>query len=260
MTINDEEYQKIKHSAVLCSVRSQYIHTLSNINQMLNTVFFTDKEFLEYYRNLHMHAAEGIIVGLLLSLLAFPLSILIIFLLFSYDENLAIFLIGLSSILVLCAGGVGGYFYSFSSTNQKAEKELRNYAQIRTQSYEARPDLIKAQAEYQQKLSDLVNQMYDRNVCIIPSNYWDYAPILVSYIDNCRAHDLESAINVLEQDLHNQRMEQTQLMSYMEQLQTRLLNEQIAVDTAAAREAAEQAQINSRTAAIFSELAWYNTL
>lgn len=260
MTVNNEEYEEIKQSAILCSVRSQYMQTLSNINKALNAVFFTDKEFLEYYRNLYMHAPESIIVGILFSVIFFPILILIIFYLFSYDENLAIFLISVSSILVLCAGGVGGYFYAVSSTNQKAQKELCNYAEMRDQTYKARPDLIKSQAEYQKKLSDLVNQMYDRNVCIIPNNYWDYAPMLVAYIDNCRAHDLESAINVLEQDLHNQRMEQTQFMSYMEQLQTRILNEQIAVDTAAAREAAEQAQINSRTAAIFSELAWYNTL
>lgn len=260
MTVNKEEYEKIKYSAILCSLRKQYIQTLSNVNQALGTVFFDDKGFLEYYRKSHMHIPGAIIVGILIGILLLPIPSMIAFLLFTYDETKFVLLLFAFSILTIALGGIGGYFFAVSSINQKAQKELREYAKTREEAYKMRPELLKAQTEYQKKLSDLVAQMNDRNICVIPNNYWDYAPMLVAYIDNCRAHDLESAINVLEQDLHNQRMEYTQLMSYMEQMQTRILNEQIAEDASAAREAAEQAEINSHAAAVYSRQTWYNTL
>jgi len=100
--------------------------------------------------------------------------------------------------------------------------------------------------------------MKDREICIIPQKYWDYAPALISYIDDCRAHDLESAINVLEVDLHHKAMEEKQFEILMEQRETRILSEIAAENSIAAREAAELAEINSSEA--LSELRWREIL
>ncbi len=261
MAINTDEYEKIKSSAIYCAVRENYTKTLLNINKALNTVFFDDKEFIEYYRNLHFHPYGGVIGGILISVLLFPIVLMVVMFIFDgYGEDMQLMAIFVAMIILIGGGGVVGYFLSRNSVDNQAISALVEYARTRNAAYENRPVLLKAKDEYTKKLSELVSKMYDRSVCVIPQKYWEYAPMLLSYIENCRAHDLESAINVLEMDLHNQRMERTQLMTYLEQVETRLLNERIAQDAEAAREAAEQAEINSRAAATYSEMTWYNTL
>ncbi len=235
--VNSKEFEEIKDSAEMCVLRSQYVGALANINRFLNAKVMDDEEFIDYYvRN--NPRPSGIIRGILIGFaLLIPLDVIL-------ELTMAEVHGAISAVIVLLVLGASAFVSYKINENKHSEEcweKLVEYREKRDEYEALRPKQIKKQKQYTAKLEELVGKMRDRSVCVIPERYWNDAPHLVYYIENCRAHDLESAINILEQDKHNMAMQSKQAEILLEQRQARIAAEMAAANTARAAESADLA-------------------
>lgn len=254
MAINTEEFEKIKESAEMCVLREEFTSMLANTNSFLNVRLLNDYEFKEEHKKQNPHPT-GIFRGILIGGGAGFLSAVLID---SLTNN------GVVAELVLLLMGAAGAIISYMINERKysaeCEKALKEYQAKRDEYKALYPEQVKKREEYTEKLKRLVAIMRDRSICVIPERYWNDAPLLVHYIEDCRAHDLESAINVLEQEKHNMLMQSQQAEMLLEQQKASILAEVTAeysaitaYNTARAANAAESAATASWLNYIFND-------
>ena len=239
-----KEYDELERSAELCVIRSQYMDALSKINNFLEINFLNDHDFMKNYRATYFRGSDGVILGAIVGFLILGPALALLYVPFVNENDVNYVLVLLLYVVGIIAGIIGCRAIAKAKVNSKGKDALAKYRSEREDALKKRPLAKELKENYTSELKELVSKMKDRSNCIIPQKYWDYAPMLVSYIDNCRAHDLESAINVLEIDLHNRAMEEKQQQILMEQMQARIMSEIAAENSEIAREAAELAAIH----------------
>jgi len=240
-----------KSSVRLCAKRLSLISEINEIDNMLNENFMLDRDFINYYAKNYINKGNPLL-RLIISGLPILTAGLIMPKYNLSNESGTIFAVGTA---ILCAI----IFIALSLLNKIQKRKivkrdyLPNYAERRDAIVKSRNDLKAYKAELQQELSELIQIMQDRNICVIHPNYWDDALKIWSLVELGRATSLASAINLFEsQKRENQRdaVLQQQLENSQRALESQIRSERYA------QEAAE----NSSRAELYSLFAFTNSI
>ena len=137
--------------------------------------------------------------------------------------------------------------------------KIIEHAEYREKSLAERPMYQKILEEKQGELARLVERMKRDSVCCIPQYYWDDANMLWWYLTHKRATNLPEAINLLEHEKSQARLEEYGRRQ-AEASEIAAYNSEIAAENSRiAAENASEAAANSGIAATFSALAYLNT-
>lgn len=245
----DNNLESFKSSVMLCAKRLSLIEQISDIDSLLNENFMLDKDFVNYYAKNVIQKGNILLRFIVCGLCLVPFVLVVPKFM---DDQSPLFIITANVYWI-------GIFIILTKINKTrkikiAKRDyLPDYAKRRDTIMRSRDDLKSYKNELQDELSQLVQIMNDRSICIIHQNYWDDAIKIWSLVELGRATSMASAINLFE-SLKREKQRDIVLQQQLENTQ-RTLESQIR-----AERLAQEAADNSSRAEMYSLFTLANTI
>lgn len=247
----DNNLESFKSSVMLCAKRLSLIEQINDINSLLNENFMLDKDFVNYYAKNVIKKGNVLLRFIVCAICLVPF-VLLVSKFKLIDDSGPLFAI-LANVYWITIFIVLSKINKVKKIKIAKRDYLPDYAKRRNTIMKSRDDLKSYKNELQDELSQLIQIMNDRSICIIHQNYWDDAIKIWSLVELGRATSMASAINLFE-SIKREKQRDVVLQQQLENTQ-RTLESQIR-----AERLAQEAADNSSRAEMYSLFTLANTI